>query len=77
MAFLLLWYTHWYTNQVYDQSILFKNNNLSEIMMGILQPVADFILAHQQKSLDAAYQRSDLLDERRDVLERWAQYVTG
>ena len=44
---------------------------------GVRQPVADFILAHQQKSLDAAYQRSDLLDERRDVLERWAQYVTG
>ena len=44
---------------------------------GVRQPVADFILAHQQKSLDAAYQRSDLLDERRDVLERWAQYVTA
>jgi hypothetical protein len=44
---------------------------------GVRQPVADFILAHQQKSLDAAYQRSDLLDERRDVLGRWAQYVTA
>ena len=43
---------------------------------GVRKPVADFILAHQQKSLDAAYQRSDLLEERRDVLERWAQYVT-
>ena len=38
MAFLLLWYTHWYTNQVYDQSILFKNNNLTEIMMGVSHP---------------------------------------
>jgi hypothetical protein len=44
---------------------------------GVRKPVADFILAHQQKSLDAAYQRSDLLDERRDILERRAQYVTG
>ena len=38
--------------------------------------VADFVLAHQQASLDAAYQRSDLLEERREVLERWANYVT-
>ena len=38
MAFLLIWYTHWYTNQVYDQSILFKNNNLTEIMMGVSHP---------------------------------------
>jgi integrase len=39
--------------------------------------VADFVLAHQQAALDAAYQRSDLLEERREVLERWAQYVTA
>lgn len=39
--------------------------------------VADFVLAHQQAALDAAYQRSDLLEERREVLERWARYVTG
>jgi integrase len=44
---------------------------------GIRKPVADFVLAHQQASLDAAYQRSDLLEERREVLERWAQYVTA
>jgi integrase len=39
--------------------------------------VADFVLAHQQAALDAAYQRSDLLEERREVLEMWAQYVTA
>jgi integrase len=44
---------------------------------GVRKPVADFVLAHQQASLDAAYQRSDLLEERREVLERWAQYVTA
>ena len=44
---------------------------------GVRKPVADFVLAHQQASLDAAYQRSDLLEERREVLERWANYVTG
>ena len=43
---------------------------------GVRKPVADFVLAHQQASLDAAYQRSDLLEERREVLERWAKYVT-
>jgi len=44
---------------------------------GVRKPVADFVLAHQQASLDAAYQRSDLLEERREVLERWAKYVTA
>jgi integrase len=44
---------------------------------GVRKPVADFVLAHQQASIDAAYQRSDLLEERRGVLERWAKYVTG
>jgi integrase len=43
---------------------------------GVRKVVADYIKAHQPKSLDAAYQRSDLLEERREVLERWASYVT-
>ena len=38
--------------------------------------VADFIKAHQPKYLDAAYSRTDLLEERREVLQRWADYVT-
>ncbi|MDG1207696.1 MAG: tyrosine-type recombinase/integrase [Paracoccaceae bacterium] len=44
---------------------------------GVRKPVADFVKAHQPKYLDAAYQRSDLLEERREVLQRWADYVTS
>ena len=43
---------------------------------GVRKAVADFVKAHQPKYLDAAYQRSDLLEERREVLQRWADYVT-
>ena len=44
---------------------------------GIDQQVSKFIKAHQPKYLDAAYQRSDLLEQRREALQRWADYVTG
>jgi integrase len=43
---------------------------------GIRKDVSEHILAHQPKAMDAAYQRSDLLEERRQVLEDWGQYVT-
>ena len=43
---------------------------------GVRKSVADFVKAHQPKALDAAYQRADLLEERREVLQRWADYVT-
>jgi hypothetical protein len=43
---------------------------------GVDKRVADFIKAHQPKYLDAAYSRTDLLEERREVLQRWAGYVT-
>ncbi|EKX55900.1 site-specific recombinase, phage integrase family protein [Rhodobacter sp. AKP1] len=43
---------------------------------GVDKQVADYIKAHQPKYLDAAYQRSDLLEERRGVLQRWADYVS-
>ena len=39
--------------------------------------VSDHIKAHQPKYLDAAYDRVDLLEERRAVLQDWADYVTG
>ena len=42
---------------------------------GVSKRASDLIKAHQPKYLDAAYQRSDLLEERRDVLQRWADYV--
>ncbi|WP_340302115.1 tyrosine-type recombinase/integrase [Roseobacter sp. HKCCD7870] len=44
---------------------------------GIDQQVSKIIKAHQPKYLDAAYQRSDLLEQRLEALQRWADYVTG
>lgn len=39
--------------------------------------VSKFIKAHQPKYLDAAYDHSDVLEQRREALQRWADYVTG
>lgn len=40
--------------------------------------VAEACLAHQEKSaVVRAYSRSDYLDERREVMLRWNEYVTG
>jgi integrase len=44
---------------------------------GVDKQVSDFIKSHQPKYLDAAYSRTDMLEERRDVLQRWANFVTG
>jgi hypothetical protein len=33
--------------------------------------------AHQPKYLDAAYNRLDMLEERRLILQRWADFVTN
>ena len=44
---------------------------------GVSKAVSDHIKAHQPKYLDAAYDRVDLLEERREVLQKWADYVTG
>ena len=44
---------------------------------GVDYQVMEFIKAHQPKYLDAAYQRSDLLKERRLVLQQWADFVTA
>ena len=38
---------------------------------------ADMNLAHKQDPLTQAYQRSDLFDQRLDVLQAYADYVTG
>jgi integrase len=43
---------------------------------GVSKQVSDLIKAHQPKYLDAAYNRVDLLEERRKVLQDWADYVT-
>ncbi len=40
--------------------------------------VAEMSLAHKVGSeVERAYSRSDLLDRRRMLMERWSQYVTG
>ena len=45
---------------------------------GIAREVAEACLAHVVKDrAEAAYARSDLLDRRAEVMERWARYVTG
>jgi len=43
---------------------------------GVDKRVSDFIKSHQPKYLDAAYSRTDMLEERRLVLQRWADFVT-
>ena len=35
-----------------------------------------FALAHVQKKLEAAYQRSDLLEQRLSLMQAWADVVT-
>lgn len=37
----------------------------------------EFSLAHEPAALEAAYQRADLLEERAELMQDWADYVTG
>ena len=39
--------------------------------------VAESALAHKVAGVEGAYFRSDLLERRREIMERWANYVTG
>ena len=39
--------------------------------------LAEAALAHAKGQVTAAYQRSDLLEQRRALMERWAGFVTG
>ena len=43
---------------------------------GVPREVAEAALAHSAGSLARAYQRSDLLAARREVMEAWARYIT-
>ena len=46
--------------------------------MGVAREVAEAALAHRiRNQTEAAYARSDLLERRREVMERWSNYVTG
>lgn len=40
--------------------------------------IAEQVLAHQVGSeVERAYRRGDALERRRDLMERWSQYITG
>ena len=43
--------------------------------MGINREVAEMALAHEAGSVEKAYQRSDLLEQRREVMQAWADYL--
>ena len=43
---------------------------------GVRREVAEAALAHVVKNkVDAAYARSDLLESRREVMEKWSEYL--
>ena len=44
---------------------------------GVDRAVAEAAIAHTVRGTEGAYQRSDLLERRREVMEGWARYVTG
>ena len=45
--------------------------------VNVSREVAEACLAHVVKGVEGAYQRSDLFERRRSVMEQWADYVTG
>ena len=45
--------------------------------MNASREVAEACLAHVVKGVEGAYQRSDLFERRRAVMQQWADYVTG
>lgn len=44
---------------------------------GVRREVAEAALAHVLGATEAAYNRTDLLEARREVMEAWARYITG
>ena len=45
--------------------------------VNVSREVAEACLAHVVKGVEGAYQRSDLFERRRAVMQKWADYVTG
>ena len=45
--------------------------------MNVSREVAEACLAHVVKGVEGAYQRSDLFERRRAVMQKWADYITG
>ena len=43
---------------------------------GITREVAEMSLGHTVRGVEGAYQRSDLLDARAEVMEQWGQYLS-
>ena len=43
----------------------------------VVREVAEACLAHAVKGVEGAYQRSDLFDRRRGIMESWGRYVYG
>ena len=44
---------------------------------GVEFAVAEAAFAHSSAAVVAAYQRSQLLERRRPIIERWAQFLSG
>ena len=44
---------------------------------GVNREVAEKCLSHEAGSVEKAYQRSDLLEQRREVMQQWAHYLTA
>ena len=44
---------------------------------GVRQELAEMALVHVAGHVERAYQRSDLLDQRREIMDRWAAHLTG
>ena len=44
---------------------------------GVSREVAEASLGHVVQGVEGAYQRSDLLERRRELMEQWAGYVAG
>ncbi|MCY3727439.1 MAG: tyrosine-type recombinase/integrase [Nitrospira sp.] len=45
--------------------------------MNVSREVAEACLAHVVKGVEASYQRSDLFERRRSVMQKWSDYLTG
>lgn len=45
--------------------------------VNVSREVAEACLAHAVKGVEASYQRSDLFERRRSVMQKWSDYVTG
>ena len=45
--------------------------------VNVSREVAQACLAHVVKGVEASYQRSDLFERRRSVMQKWSDYVTG